>query len=169
MTNAELFDYVFAKTGMVKNTALAQPLILANANLALRELAYFLIETDSELAKKLITSVANQTWASSSFALPSDFLYHKQKKTTRMDLGGTLAFQVEDRDKLDMSTGLTNHYYAIEGTTMYIKHSAGTVGASNLNLRYYKIPALSAIDAELRDIFLDMVVRRIMPTQPDKK
>lgn len=163
MTNAQLLEYVFSQIGTERDTGMIKPMILAVANLAYRDLAQFLLDNDSELAKKLIASAANQTWANSSFSAPTDMLFHKQKETTRIDFGGILAFQIEDRDALDMVSSLNNHYYALEGKTFYIKHSAGTTSGTNLNIRYYKIPVVTDIDDDLRNVFLELLITRLVP------
>lgn len=172
LTNASLLQYVYAHLGgSEKDSGIIEPLIIAMAELAYADLAQMLLDTDSELAKKLITSVANQTWSSSSFAAPTNMLFYKQKKTTRMDFGGTLAYQVEDRDKLDLvaAAGISNTYYALEGKTFYIKSPAGTTSGTNLNLRYYKIPTVSDIDDDLRNIFLEILIRRLVPQSTPKQ
>ena len=162
MTNTQLLQRIYAHIGNEEKSGIVEPVVLAMAALAYIDLARFLIDNDHELAKKLITSVANQTWATSSFSAPADMLFHIQKKVIRLDLGGVLAYQVEDRDKLDMiSATLTNHYYALEGKTFYLKHASGTASGTNLNLRYYKVPTVTDIDDELTTIFLDFVFQRI--------
>lgn len=163
-TNEELLARVYSIIGSERDSSMAKPVVLAMATLAYRDLAVQLIETDSEQVKKLVKTSTNQTWASSAFSAPSDMLFHKQIKSTRIDLGGTLAHQVRDRDTLDMITGQSNHYYALEGKTFYIKHSAGTTGASNLNITYYKIPAITDIDAELMNMLLQILIPRLLPT-----
>lgn len=175
-TNAELLARVYSIIGSERDTSIFRPMVLAMATLAYKELAIHLIDTDSEQAKKLVTSVANQVWASNQFSAPADMLFHKQSKHTRMDFGGTLAFQVKDRDTLTMigtaSTGadLGNHYYALEGKTFFIRHESGVTGASNLNLQYYKIPTISDIDSELMNTLLEILIPKLMPhAEPNLK
>lgn len=139
------------------------------ATIAFSDLAKFLVENHTDLAKKLITSVSNQSWSNSSFSAPTDMLFHLEKPVIRLDLGGTLCHQLKDRDKLDMiGTTLTNTYYALEGKTFYIKHAtSGTTSGNNLNLRYYKIPAITDIDEELTPIFLDILFSRLTAVMAD--
>jgi len=162
MTEQELLQRVYAHIGNEEKSGLVEPVVLAMADLAFIDLAKLLIENKPSLAKKLISSVANQTWASSSFSAPTDMLYNMEKTVIRLDLGGTLCHQLEDRDKLDMiGTTLSNHYYALEGKTFYIKHASGTASGSNLNLRYYKVPTVTDVDDELTTIFLDILFTRL--------
>lgn len=166
-TNDELLARVYSIIGSERDTNIFRPMVLAMATLAYRDLAILLIDTDSEQAKKLVTTAANQVWASSQFAAPTNMLFHKQHETTRIDLGGTLAFQVKDRDTLNMlpadAVKISNHYYALEGKTFFIKHSAGTTGAANLNITYYKIPAIADIDAELMNLLLTVLIPKLSP------
>lgn len=160
MTDEEIIGYVQAHIGGEKKTKIVKPLILAMAELAYKDLAMFLIESNSEFANKLITSAVNQTWSSSQFTAPSNMLFHRQIETTRIDFNGTLAHQVSDRDALDMAGTLSNIYYALEGKTFYIKNPSATSG-STLNIRYYKIPENSDIDDELRNTFLEILMQRL--------
>lgn len=164
MNSAELVEFVYQRTGGEKNARMSRPMILALGTLALKDLAQTLIDSNSELAKKLIVQLTNQSWSASQFNAPANMLFYKQKKTTRMDFSGVLAYQVEDRDKLEMGGNLVNVYYALEGKTFYIANPAGTSG-SNLNLRYYKIPDLADIDTELRNIFIELVLVRMIPQE----
>lgn len=172
LTNATLLQYVYAHLGgSEKDSGIMEPLIIAMAELAYADLAQMLLDTDSELAKKLVTTSVNNSWSSSSFAAPTNMLFYKQKKTTRMTIAGTLAHQVEDRDKLDLvaAAGISNTYYALEGKTFYIKSPAGTTsGTTNLDLKYYKIPAVTDIDDDLRNIFLEILIRRLVPQSTPK-
>jgi hypothetical protein len=167
MTNAELLQWVYLKTGSEKDSRILEPVVIAVANLVYPELARFLIDHDPEMAKKLITILSNQTWVSNRIAVPTDMILHKQKDTTRLTISGTLAYQVDDRDKLDLMSGLDNIYYALEGTYFYIKHTnVLTVGGSNLGLSYYRIPTVTDIDDDLRPIFLDLLINRLVPKPP---
>lgn len=162
MTNEQLLQRVYIHVGSEEQTGLVEPMVLAMADLAYIDLARFLIDTDQELAKKLINQVTSQTWTNSTFSAPSDMLFHVQKPVLRLELGSDLCFQVQDRDKLNMiGTTLDNTYYALEGKTFYIKHKSGTSSGTNLNLRYYKVPTVSDIDDELTPLFLDLLFRRL--------
>ena len=169
MTETELLQRIYSHTGGEEKSKLYKPLVIAQLDLALTDLARYLIDMDSELAKKLITSVANQSWSSSSFSAPSNMLFHGQKPVVRLDLGGTLAFQVSDRDKLDMVTGMANIYYALEGKTFYIKHPSATTSGNNLNLRYYKIPAIADIDEEMTNLLVTLLLQRLGLTQSNQQ
>src|SRR6476661_7043913 len=114
MTDVEIFSYVYAQIGSEKDTGIIRPVVIAMAGLVYEDLARWLLDNNSEMAKKLVVTLSNQTWTASSFAAPTNMLFYKQKETTRIDFGGTLAFQLEDRDKMEMAYGLTNHYYALE-------------------------------------------------------
>ncbi len=163
MTNQELIQYVEQRLNTQTDTVFVRPVILAVATLALTDLARVLIDTDSELSGKLVVSLTNQSWSASSFAVPSNMLLHKQMETTKIYFGTTPAYQVKDRDKLDLTIGLGNIYYALYGKTFYIKHTSTTSG-SDLNISYYKIPAISDIDAELTNLFIDLVIARLVPS-----
>lgn len=163
LTNTQIIQWIYSKLGSEKDSGIIEPLIIAVADLAYYDLAKFLLDNDSEMAKKLAKSITNQSWSSSKFSAPTDMLFYKQIKTTRLDFGGTLAFQIKDRDKLDMITGVSNHYYALEGKIFYIRHSSGTISGSNLNMTYYKIPNKDDIDDELRNIFLELLLTRLVP------
>ena len=166
MTESELFQRIYSHTGGEEKSRLFKPIIKAQADLALTDLAQYLLDTDHELAKKLITSVANQSFADLTFSAPSNMLFHGQKSVIRLDLGGTLAYQVSDRDKLDMMSGMNNCYYALEGKTFYIKHpTPDTIPRNNLNLRYYKIPVILDIDAELTPMLITFLLQRLGVTQ----
>lgn len=164
MTANELLEFVYQRLGGEKNTRMSRPMIIAIGQLALKDLAQTLLDTNSELSKKLIAELTNQTWSSSKFDAPSNMLFYRQKDTTKIDIGGTLAFQVEDRDKLEMGANLGNIYYALEGKTFFISHPSLT-GGSNLNIRYYKIPELANVDSELRNIYIELVLARLVPQQ----
>lgn len=161
MTNEQILQRVYIHFGSEEQTGLVEPLVLAMADLAYIDLARLLIDTDAELAKKLITDATSQSWSSSKFNAPSDMLFHVQKPVLRMEIGSELAYQVQDRDKLDMIAGtMNNHYYSLEGKTFYIKHKSGTTSGT-LNLRYYKVPTNTLIDDELTPIFLDLLFKRL--------
>lgn len=256
MTNAEILQRVYIHLGSEEQTGLVEPIVLAMADLAYIDLARFLIDTDAELAKKLIKQVSDQTWGttaptiayssadsgtgvitvtntnltllngmrvnisgtagggalsasttyfvrdatstgiklsatlggpaltgftgsgtitilntSSTFEAPADMLFHVQKPVLRLEIGGQLAFQLQDRDKLNMlGSALTNIYYALEGKTFFIRHftindgnvnTADVTSGSNLSLRYYRVPTAADIDDELAPIFLDMLFKRL--------
>ena len=165
MTEEQLFQRIYSHTGGEEKSRLFKPIIKAQADLALTDLARYLLDTDHELSKKLVTSVANQSFADLTFSAPSNMLFHGQKSVIRLDLGGVLAYQVSDRDKLDMLTGMSNVYYALEGKTFYIKHPTPEAIANNLNLRYYKVPAIADIDTELTPMFLTLIMQRLGITQ----
>jgi len=169
MTNADLIAYVEAHLGGYNKSGIVRPMITAMANLAFKDLAYMLLDTDSELAKKLVVTLTGQSWSSSSFSAPSNMLFHKQKQTSKISIGGALVFQVTDRDRMDMAYQVGNHYCVLEGKTFYIKHSAGTTNGNNLDITYYKIPAISDIDDELRNQFLAILMARLIPQQPNVK
>lgn len=168
MTNLELIQYVEQRLDTQTDTVFVRPVILAVSTLALADLARILIDTDSELSGKLVVTLSNQTWANSSFAIPSNMLLHKQLETTKMYFGTTPAYQLKDRDKIDLSSTLGNIYYALYGKTFYIKHTSTTSG-NDLNISYYKIPTLADIDEELRNLFIDLVIARLTPSskQPE--
>lgn len=164
MTNQELIQYVEQRLNTQTDTVFVRPVILAVATLALTDLARVLIDTDSELSGKLIVSLTNQSWSNSSFAVPANMLLHKQIETTKMYFGTTPAYQVKDRDKLDLTPStLGNIYYALYGKTFYIDHTSTTSG-SDLNISYYKVPTISDIDAELTNLFIDLVIARLVPS-----
>lgn len=165
MTELELFQRIYSHTGGEEKSRLFKPIIKAQADLALTDLARYLLDTDHELAKKLVTSVANQSFADLTFSAPSNMLFHGQKSVIRLDLGGTLAYQVSDRDKLDMLSGMSNVYYALEGKTFYIKHPTPETISNNLNLRYYKVPAITDIDTELTPLLITLLLQRLGVTQ----
>lgn len=163
MTNDQLLQKVYIHFGSEEQTGLVEPIVLAMANLTLIDLAKFLIDTDVELAKKLIAEVTSQSWSDSKFTAPTDMLFHVQKPVLRLQLGTELCYQVHDRDKLNMiGSTLNNTYYALEGNKFYLRHkTAGTVSGSNLALSYYKVPTLQDIDDELTPIFLDLLFKRL--------
>lgn len=163
MTNSELLQKVYIHVGAEEETGLVEPVVLAMADLAYIDLARFLIDTDAELAKKLIADTVNQNWSGSKFDAPEAMLFHVQKPVLRLEISGELAYQVQDRDKLNMlSDTLTNTYYSLEGKTFYIRHKSGTTsGTGNLSLRYYKIPTVTDIDEELAPIFLELLFNRL--------
>lgn len=168
MTDTELIQYVELRIGGGEHrTGIMRAMILAVSVLALADLAKLLISSSDSLSEKLTVSLTNQTWANSTFPAPSNMLFFGQKDSTRLSIGNTLAYQVKDRKKLDMSSGQTNIYYALDGKTFYIKSSTATSG-NDLNISYYKIPTLADIDEELRNVFIDLVVSRLVP-QPAKK
>jgi hypothetical protein len=167
-TEAQLLQRVYSHIGAETESGFVKPMVLAMAKLAFKDLAHLLIDSDSELAKKLVKTLSGQTWASSAFEAPSDMVFHKQKKTTRIDLAGALAHQVEDRKKLDLLSTSVNHYYALEGKTFYIRHATGVTGASTLRITYYKIPVIADIDDELMNTLVELIIRRLMPTNIDK-
>lgn len=163
MTNEQILQRVYIHFGSEEQTGLVEPMVLAMADLAYIDLARMLIDTDAELAKKLISETASQNWTNSIFPAPNDMLFHVQKPVLRLEIGGELAFQLQDRDKLNMiGSTLGNHYYALEGKTFYIKHKSGTTsGTGNLTLRYYKVPTNTLIDDELTPLFLDLLFQRL--------
>lgn len=165
LTNAQILQWIYSRIGSERDSGIVEPLIIAVADLAYTDLAKFLIDSNSEMSRKLVKIVTNQTWATSKFLAPTDMLFYRQIDTTRLDIAGTLAFQLKDRDKLEMISAMANHYYALEGKYFYIKHSSGTTGASNLNLTYYKIPTKDDIDDELRNLFLEILLGRLIPPQ----
>lgn len=167
LTNNEILAWVYGHIGGERESGVIKPMVLAMATLAYKDLAHYLIDTDSEQAKKLVKTLSSQTWTNSAYSAPSDMLFHKQMDTTKMSIGTTMAFQVKDRDKLDMATGVSNIYYALEGKTFYIKHPSLTT-SSTLSITYYKIPTKDDIDDELRNLFLELLLRRLVPQAPTK-
>jgi hypothetical protein len=166
LTKASLLQYSFAHLDSKReNSALIEPLILAMAVLTCYDYARFLLDNNSEMAKKLTTATAAQSWSSSQILAPTDMLYHRQIETTRMDIAGVQLYQIEDKKKLDLlAVGLGNSYYALEGKTFFIKHLAGTAsGTTNLTIKYYKIPAITDIDDESTPLFLELLFQRLIP------
>jgi hypothetical protein len=166
MTNEDIVSYVEAHIGGARQSRIVRPLILAMANLAYSDLAKLATEQDPLMAEKLKTTLANQTWATSQFTLPTNFLRHKQIEFTKVYFGTTLAHQVRDRETLDMITGMLNIYYAIEGLKLYVKHTGGTSSGTNLNISYIKIPTVSDLDDELTPTFLQLLMARLQPQPP---
>jgi hypothetical protein len=159
-TNDELLARVYSILGPDRDTSIMKPLVLAMATLAYRELAIRLIDTDSELAKKLITSAVNQAWATSQFSAPANMLFHNQRKTTRIVIDTDLAYQVKDRDTLGLlntTSGSGIIYYALEGKTFFISHPSA-VNGNDLNITYYKIPTIADIDSELMNPLLEILI-----------
>lgn len=262
MTDADILQYVYAHLGSERDSGIVKPMVLAMAGLTYLDLAKILIDTEPELAKKLTKTLSNQAYSSSQFAVPSDMLVYKQRDTIRIDFGGTLAFEIKDRDKLSLlASGLTNTYYALEGKTFFFKNpldlgvnsvivsgsnssaangtytltgtsngksfwnKAGTNAAvsaiawdnisgqwriwdnlgniayssvstsaspanlayiavfssaplptvtaishgNNLNITYYKVPVAADIDAEIRNLFLQLLMARLTISLPQAK
>lgn len=168
MTDAEILQYVYSQIGGERKSGVLKPILLAIAELAYDDLADYLIKSEPDKAKKLITSVANQAWLNSEFSAPSDMLLNNQKAVVRLDIGGDICYQLKDRDKLDFLTGTTaeevsKNYCALEGKTFYIRVAGGaTTSGNDLNLRYYKTPVAADIDDELRKPFLELLMQRVL-------
>lgn len=166
MTDAQLLQYVYAEIGGEAKSGLVKPMVLAIANLAYIDLARHLLDNDPTNAEIIKTSVVNQTWASSKFTLPTNFLYHRPSpekiyEGVILDIAGINAFQVEDRKKLSLiSQTLVNAYYAIDGKFAYIKHPSLS-GSSTLNLFYYKVPTIADITDEVLNVFLTFIFQRL--------
>jgi hypothetical protein len=170
LTDAKVIQYCYAHLGITKReSGLIEPLILAMAQLTLYDLAKFLVDNDSEAAKNLMTSTAAQPWSASKVDAPADMLYHRQRESTRIEIAGTLLYQIEDKKKLDLlTTGLTNSYYALEGKSFFIKHSSGTTSGANPTIKYLKIPVITDIVDELTNLYLELLFQRLVPSQMPK-
>jgi hypothetical protein len=164
MTNDQIVAFVYSHIGGEKESGILKPQVLMLATLALADMSHHFVANEPEKARLLEAEATNQTWASSSFSMPSDFLYTDTGETLlRVDIGGTLAHRVNSRSKIDLTSGatLTNHYYALEGKKLYIRHASGTTGASDLNIRYYKMATFALVDENFRQEFIDFVLRRV--------
>lgn len=162
LTEAKMIEHVYLEIGGEERSGILKPMIVATSRLALSDYAKFILDTNPELAKKLIVELEFQSWSDSYFQAPYDMLFYKQMETTRLDLGGVLCYQVADRDKLSMLGATSNHYYALEGIKFFIKHAGGDTSGSNLNLKYYAIPTVDSIDDEMMPVFLAILMDRIM-------
>lgn len=166
MDNTTLLQRIYSEIGGETKSGLIKPMVLAITDLAYIDLARHLLDNDPANAEILKTSVVNQTWASSKFTLPSNFLYHRPSpeklyEGVILDIAGTNAFQVEDRKKLGLiSQTLVNAYYAIDGKFAYIKHPT-LAGSSTLNLFYYKVPTVSDITDDVLNILLTFIFQRL--------
>lgn len=162
MTNTQLLQKVYIHLGTEEETGLVEPVILAMANTALIDTARYVIDTDPQLAKRFIATSAGLSISSSSVSAPADMIYHTQKGVVRVEApAGTLAYQVQDRDKLNMmDASAVNNYYALQGTTFYFKLKSSSP-PTTCDIIYYKIPLLNQMTQELEPIFLDLLFKRL--------
>lgn len=134
---------------------------------ALADMAITLIDNGDDKAEKFRKQLASQTWASSEFAVPTDLLLYKQKRTVVLTLTVSSVkqpvFQVDDWQKLLLipSTTLGNHYCVLENNKFLIRASDASVGGSNLNINYYRTPTITDISEELQPLLIAMLVKYI--------
>lgn len=142
---------------------------------ALSDVAIFLIDNNDDKAEKFRTALTGQTWNSSQFAVPTDLLQHKQKKTVVMTLtdGSSIkqpVFQVDDWQKLLLipSTVLGNHYFVMENNFFLIREKSGSTSGSNLGLNYYRTPTITDVDEELQPLLVSMLLKYIPNGKAEK-
>lgn len=130
-------------------------------DVALADMAMMLIDEKNDKAEKFRKQLANQTWASSEFAMPADMLGHKQKQNSVLTLTVSSVkepvFQVDDWQKLLLlpsSVTLGNHYCTLENGKFLIREKAGGTSGTNLNVNYYRTPTIDDVDEELQPILV---------------
>lgn len=174
MTEAQLLQLVYAHIGGEEETGQIKPVVLAKAQLAMKDFVEFLVERKPEQAEKFRTSLVAQSYSGGIYTAPTNLLYKNQKQFTRIEVSSDLAFQVESKEKLYLITGSSlRMYYALEGDKFYFSPTGVFAGSgSDLNISYIKVPTISDLNLitdELIPEFLNFVFLRIAPPNEQKQ
>jgi hypothetical protein len=159
MTNDEVIDFVYAHSGGERASQLLKPVIVAMIDLACRDVAEHIVDEDIDLMRKLQTTATN-TFVASQFNAPSDMLFHGKKKTSLL-IDGDRAYELADHKKISLlSQTVGNHFYSFDGRVIKVKQSDGATSGT-YDLEYIKIPTVSDIDDDLRNLFLEFLLKRL--------
>lgn len=123
-----------------------------------------LIDANSKKINKFRKSLTSQSWSSSEFSAPTDMFYNKAKFAMNMYIGGNPVYFLEDRHKLKDISGFTRtkHYCAFKGGDKFdILHASGTSSGSDLDIDYFRTPAIADFDEELEGMLIVKLTEKL--------